>query len=573
MKGYGRSEKKYKIFDILQRGIFPLLLLLYPLLLIRQGVDVSDTTYSLGYYRFMEEMDITWVLATYLANITGAFLMKLPMGNTLLGMNFYTGLLAGAIALICYYGISKWIPSWLVFFGEVIALSLCWCPTTILYNYLTYFFFALGCILLCKAVLEEKGIYYVGAGVCLGLNVMVRFSNLAEAALIVVVWFAGWLQRDKISSVLKRTGLCMAGYLAGFGSILMVIMVNYGAGAFGSMIASLFGMAGEASDYTLGGMVSATASAYLAGLKWMAYMIPCIGAGMVMFSVRKGKMEWAKKGVYCLGILILLRFYLGQGMYSLRYYNEGCIFQWMMLFLILSVICCVAGIGGFFSKDRKERILAAMVLIVIVITPLGSNNYTYQNMNNLFLVAPYTLWVCWRVWKRTENKIQHFPWRAFMAAILLMTLVQGIGFGCTYVFRDGIYGEKRIFQVENSPVLKYMMTTEENGQSLQELIGFCKENGVGSKPLLLWGDAPGLSYILDAPSAIFTTWPEIPSNTYGQLERALMDLDWNPDIILHNEPGEGIVEGEKTDLILDYIVEEDYTCIFENKCYKIYRVL
>ena len=96
---------------------------------------------------------------------------------------------------------------------------------------------------------------------------------------------------------------------------------------------------------------------------------------------------------------------------------------------------------------------------------------------------------------------------------------------------------------------------------------------VGEKPLLFWGDAPGLSYILDTPSAIFTTWPEIPSNSYGELDRALKELEWNPDIILHNEPGRDIVEGEKTDLILDYIAEYHYTCIYENSCYKVYRLL
>ena len=86
---------------IVEKVIFPAVLLIYPLLLIHQGIDVSDTTYSLGYYRFMGEMDMTWVLATYLANVAGAFLLKLPMGNTLLGMNFYTGLLVSAIALVC----------------------------------------------------------------------------------------------------------------------------------------------------------------------------------------------------------------------------------------------------------------------------------------------------------------------------------------------------------------------------------------------------------------------------------------------------------------------------------------
>lgn len=563
--------KLHKGMGALQKIIFPAILLIYPLLLVRQGIDISDTTYSLGYYRFMDGMDITWVLATYLANVAGAFLMKLPMGDTLLGMNIYTGLLAAAIALVCYYIMSKWLPAWMVFAGEVIALSLCWCPTTILYNYLTYFFFAAGSLLLCKGLLENKNGYLLLAGLCLGWNVMVRFPNLAEAALIVVVWYNGWLNKDALAVTAKRTGWCLAGYLAGLGSVLLVIGFKYGGGAFFGMMESLFGMTGEASDYTLASMVLSTVSAYVAGLKWMGYMVPCIIAGYLLFYIRKGKYEGAKKLLYGAGILILLRFYWGRGMFSLRYHNEGCVFQWMMLFLILTLICCIAGLGGFAPEGKKGRVLAAAALVILLITPLGSNNYTYQNMNNLFFLAPYTLWVCFHIWQRTKGDSRHFPWQAFMALILFMTLVQGIGFGCNYVFRDGIYGEERNSTVENSPVLKGMYTTEENAESLTELIDFCGKNEVGVKPVLLWGDAPGLSYILDVPSAIFTTWPEIPSNTYGALDKALLELEWNPDIILHNEPGKGIVEGEKMDLILDYIAKNHYICIFENSSYKIYR--
>lgn len=552
--------------------VFPLLLLVYPLLLINQGIDISDTTYSLGYYRFMDQMDVTWVLATYLANVFGGLLMQLPMGDTLLGMNLYTGLLVSVIGLLCYYVPARWMPAWIVFIGEVIALSLCWCPTTTLYNYLTYLLFAAGSLFLCQALFSDKGRYYVLAGVCLGLNVMVRFSNLAEAALIVAVWYAGWLNRDKIGMTIKRTGLCLAGYLGGFGSVLFLIILRYGTGAFGDMISSLFGMTKEASDYTLWGMVSATADAYLVGCKWLAYMIPCIGTGVVMFWFKKGQYERMKKLFYCAGIVILLRFYWGQGMFSLRYYNEGCIFQWMMLFLILSVICCVAGISGYITKDRQERLLAAVLLIILFITPLGSNNYTYQNMNNLFLAAPYTLWVCYRVCLRMRGSV-HFAWKAFVALILLMTLVQGIGFGCRYVFRDGIYGDARDSKVENSRILKGMYTTADNARSLTELIDFCDKSSVTDKPVLLWGNAPGLSYILDVPSAIFTTWPEIPSNTYDALEQALMELEWNPAVILHNETGQPLIEGEKTDLILDYIKTHEYQCVFENKNYQIYQVV
>lgn len=565
--------KQNKLVFAAEKLVFPILLLVYPLLLINQGIDITDTTYSLGYYRFMDEMDITWVLATYLANVAGAFLMKLPMGGTLLGMNLYTGLIAGLIALICYYAAKKWFAPWAAFTGELIALSLCWCPTTTLYNYLTYLLFAAGGILLYHGIKQDKKSFYILAGICLGLNVMVRFSNLTEAALILAVWYAGWLHKERLSDVLKRTGLCIAGYIAGLGSILTVIAFRYGLGSFADMISGLFGMTNEASDYTLWGMVSATASAYFAGFKWMLYMIPCIFAGMIMFYIKKGQYEIVKKILFCIGIVLLLRFYWGQGMFSLRYYNEGSIFQWMMLFLILSVICCMAQLCGGLKTDGDEKILAAVVLIIIVFTPLGSNNYTYQNMNNLFLVAPHTLWVCRRIWLRTRKKSIHFPWQAFGALIILMTFVQGIGFGCTYVFRDGIYGDKRDARVENSRILKGMYTTRENAESLTELIAFCEENSVTESPVLLWGDAPGLSYILDVPSAIFTTWPEIPSNTYAALEEALSGLTWQPAVILHNDTGKPMAEGEKSDLILDYIAEHPYEKIFENNNYKIYRTL
>lgn len=565
--------KQNKLVFAAEKLVFPILLLVYPLLLINQGIDITDTTYSLGYYRFMDEMDITWVLATYLANVAGAFLMKLPMGDTLLGMNLYTGLIAGLIAFICYYPAKKWFAPWAAFTGELIALSLCWCPTTTLYNYLTYLLFAAGGILLYQGIKQDKKSFYILAGICLGLNVMVRFSNLTEAALILAVWYASWLHKERLSDVLKRTGLCIAGYIAGLGSILTVIAFRYGLGSFADMISGLFGMTNEASDYTLWGMVSATASAYFAGFKWMLYMIPCIFAGMIMFYIKKGQYEIVKKILFCIGIVLLLRFYWGQGMFSLRYYNEGSIFQWMMLFLILSVICCMAQLCGGLKTDGDEKILAAVVLIIIVFTPLGSNNYTYQNMNNLFLVAPHTLWVCWRIWLRTRKKSIHFPWQAFGALIILMTFVQGIGFGCTYVFRDGIYGDKRDARVENSRILKGMYTTRENAESLTELIAFCEENSVTESPVLLWGDAPGLSYILDVPSAIFTTWPEIPSNTYAALEEALSGLTWQPAVILHNDTGKPMAEGEKSDLILDYIAEHPYEKIFENNNYKIYRTL
>ena len=80
-----------------------------------------------------------WKFSTYLATATGSFFTHLPFGNTVLGLNIYTGLVKASIALIVYYACVYYfdMKPTVVFVAELMALGYCWCPTTLLYNYLS----------------------------------------------------------------------------------------------------------------------------------------------------------------------------------------------------------------------------------------------------------------------------------------------------------------------------------------------------------------------------------------------------------------------------------------------------
>lgn len=82
--------------------MFPLILLIFPLLKADQGIDLTDTGYSLGNYRFFGETGGVWTFLTYLSNVTGFWLTKLPMGHTMLGMKIYTSLAVSLLALLGY---------------------------------------------------------------------------------------------------------------------------------------------------------------------------------------------------------------------------------------------------------------------------------------------------------------------------------------------------------------------------------------------------------------------------------------------------------------------------------------
>jgi hypothetical protein len=113
-----------------------------------------------------------------------------------------------------------------------------------LYNYLSYTLFGAGALLLYFALSQGKHstLCFLLAGAALGLNVFVRFPNLSNMALIVAVWYVGFVRKEKAHNVLKQTGLCILGYLLGMGLMFGMISIKYGAGEYVNGIIRLLSM-------------------------------------------------------------------------------------------------------------------------------------------------------------------------------------------------------------------------------------------------------------------------------------------------------------------------------------------
>ena len=383
------DEKKWQQgWRYLQNMLFPLVLFLFPLIKAAEGIDLTDTGYSLGNYRFFGEGNSLWTLLTFWSNVAGYGLTKLPMGDTMLGMKLYTSLLVSMTALLGYRFFRTKMPAWLAFAGEIAAIGLCWCPTVILYNYLTYLLFLLGGILLFRGLAGGRKGALVLAGVLLGINALVRFpGNVLEAGLILALWYYGILKKKPALQMAKETGLCAAGYLAAFLTGIAVISAVYGMDAFGRMIQGVFGMTQGASDYTFGEMLLAILDAYFHGLQWMLYMILCILPGIPFLVIRQERFLNLRKIVYCVCIPLLF-FVLGKwGMYNFRYYQKEAALQWGAVFLLVAV---GVTLWMLFTRmlDDEWRLIGCIALLMILITPLGSNNHIWPVLNHLFFIAP-----------------------------------------------------------------------------------------------------------------------------------------------------------------------------------------
>ena len=574
-----------KYYNCITKWIFPIILLIYPLIKINQGVDVSDSTYSLGNYLFFERLEGTWVISTYLSNVVGWLFTKLPFGTTLLGMNLYTGLVVSGLAIGLYFLLRKWMPDWIVFIGEFVAIGFLWIPTGILYNYLTYVFFSMGAVLLYKGLVEENNKWLAAAGIMLGLNVWVRIPNLAEMALIVCVWYYSYLQKDNLSLLsskkqrtvlvyaVEKTGFCVAGYITGVVVPLIFIVIQYGFRGIAQMIQGLSQIQSGDDSYSIFSMIQATMDAYIRSGKWVAFIVAGIVLGLAMFAIQKKRFLLLKKGIYLLGIAVLLRFFWGRGMFSFRYYEDyTSMYEWGMIGLYLGIVSCVYLFIGK-GVSVQERLWGMISLVILCITPLGSNNYTYQNLNNLFLIAPITLYAfvkCFRRRYPEGKRIYMFPWKAMVAVLGCMILVQSFGFHMQFVFRDGMDGTKRDTVVTENRVTAGMKTTKANAENLSGLFLYIQTEKV-EEEAVYFGDCPGLSFLLLKPAAIDSTWPDLDSNSIDWFEKELLTLQEKPVIIMrHTEPSSQSFVPKK-ELLEEYISENQYMAVYENDGYTVYR--
>ncbi len=552
MKKLGETYGRYQGY--MENIIFPLILVIYPLLKINQGIDVSDTTYSLGNFQYFGSVDGTWMVATFLANAAGSLLMRLPFGGTLMGMYFYTALFQSVIAAAAYGALRRRIPAPLVFLGEFVALGLCWCPSVILYNYLTYLLMTVGVLLLYGGALGEgrkRRFLYTAAGVCLGANVAVRMPNVVQAAFILTVWYGAVLEgggrestdgkmrlpagaaKKRASGELWRRILgdtlwCLLGYAVGFGIPLAAICVRYGAEAYPSMVQTLFAMTEQAEDYQPASMVTGMLGDYLTGIYWLLFAGLGMAVGWVLMKARQTFFPDKKAfrilygAVYGAVWLALLRFYWGRGMFSFRYYEYSSMYYPTVLLLLLAICLAVSCLlCGQACKEKK--LLAAIVLVQILVTPLGSNNALYPIINNLFLAVPFVLWVVYD-WFRTGAD-KGWVWKAPCVLLCLFVLVQSIGFHRTFVFQDGIQGESRTMCVTAPRKAASVYTSQENGELLQELAEYAEAEELAGRAVILYGDLPGLGYLLDMPPALSTFWPDLDSYRMAEYEEDMARLE------------------------------------------------
>ena len=568
-----------KAYAVVTGILFPVFILLFCFVKVNQGVDITDSTYSLTNFMFADKMDVMWYVSTFYANLTGGLLIKLPMGNTLLMMNVYTGVFKAVTALIAYFFFVKTVkvPRELSFIGTIAAVGLCWCPTTILYNYMTYLLFFAGVVFLYKGIISEKNSLLIVAGFFLGANVWVRFSNLCEAALITALWAYCLIKDKTFKESFVKTMYCVAGYVLGIIPGAVLVGVKRGFGSIYTGISDLFGMTEEAASYSVSGMFMQTLRTYVQTWPWMEITFFMLVLALLAFLVLPAKLSWLR---YLLGTVITVGFCFflyRKNLFTTDYRDYASIYRFGALILAIMLIWFI--IHALNRKNAfEERILAFIGIVIIAITPLGSNNDIYSNLNNMFFVFPLFFFLMVRFVSGNEY------FRGIRLSILLLTLLfvcQSVLFGFNFTFRDGNYFAPRSAKITDIPAAKGMMTTEENKKLMDSFMESFKSENLSGKGVLLYGNVSGLGFYTGELPVISTAWPSLDSFSTDKFEKEINELEERidkggsvlPAVIIGSEELDGILSNpanKKQSILKDFVSKYNYTEVYGGEKFSVF---
>ncbi len=512
-------------------ALFIVVLALYPMRHVNIGLDLWDTGYNYSNFEYMgpQSMDSMWLFSTYLSTAVGHLFTLLPFGKTLIGMNVYTALFPAGTAILSYFFCTRKLEMdpILTFVGEMVTLSLCWCPTSLIYNFLTYLFMHLVIILLYLGMTEEKKGFLAIAGALLGLNVFVRFSNLPEIVFIVAIWAYGIVcmlkvrkeGKAKVLAEVKtgavRTLIFLAGYIGAVAVFIGYISIRNGFSEYTSGIKRLFDIPKLSYHYSSKEMLASLIFGYLRNTKWVAALLGFMAVS-ALFSFFAGKFGGKEKkgvaGVFwilsLLSVISSIVFLFLTGFFAEKCTDgasiniPGTVLTYLMMILGIYVI-----FAGFEKFSEKEKLIAGLVILLILVTPIGSNNGIVLTFNNLFIALPWFLATCLKVFGKPVLAVAGGVIAAFCAVCFVRFAI----FGANYVFVDAQPAVDTDYTVDGPKTLRGVKMSKERADAISGLYEYAAGKGLyGKSEIITYGYIPALSFYLQMPPA-FNSWPDLES--------------------------------------------------------------
>lgn len=587
------------------------LLIVYPLFFIFQGLDFTDQGYWLtGYQRIFEDpQSVTIMMPTWLSLVIG-------------GLVDLTGY--GVISFRIAFVVVVWITIYLTYrllrecfdrrqilfplFVTLVYINK-WGVNWVSYNDLSALFFLVATIALWFGLQNKNAKWMLLSGAVIGLGVYLRIPNVTGIALIVPIFFAGWLYGWRIRFSIRFVLVLLMGIACGLLVGLLVMHLLGHLSYFFDILAILQNQVAQPGyHHSSSILLNLFIHDHIRALGYAFFVIVVI---FVIAWVKKQQFNnESYRNKYChlgmrlggIAIAIILAIYLEQGL-RYRCAMPGFCYAVLMLGLFIEIK----------RNNPSHALLYFIALILLLIVPLGSNNGIGNAIYGSWLALPLSIMIIMRLpedhpsgsiysgtfhnknsllknktlvlpitnVKEIRNFQKRFATTGFYKVIVGAILLFSGHLAYVSTYRDSEDRGALSYGVA-VPELMYVLTSKERSKVVGELL--VELNGI-IKPgdyLLAVGDIPMLNYLTHTRPFLSSSWTGILSQE--QLASDLIEVKKNGKILpvivrtkgsVHNPEWPNVeinnnYHGDNEALIGEFMLNNGYRPKWENQWFEIW---
>lgn len=568
---------KHQIIN--QENIPYLLSFIYPLLLIWQGLDVTDTGFFLSNYQlFFEDNQLHSIYIVWLTNVIGGIWWNW-FGN--LGVIGFK-LLWVFMIWICFYltyrlfkpYTTKHVLGWVLFITLLVATN----RNAIFFNYntITSLLYIAGAWTLMEGIRQDSRHFLMISGFLLGISVFARLPNLLGIGLAAIIVIHGILTNRSFQTMRNDLLVFSLGVVISVSVVFIAMEWLNHRQLFIAQVQQLFSLTKmENYHHSTGYLLSLFLKDNIAaGISGIAAMSGIIGISIVAQKLFKPKSWLWWLSIFGLAVIAAIAFILWHGFW-----------RWMVPGIIYLIL--IGYIFGFIKQSIEYRILALIALGVFFLVQAGSNNSIYNTIYAMWIALPIVLLF---FIQQTTITIGHWKWSSesfYYAKVLILVafFLSAIAQSVSYTYRDSQNRLEMTATVEH-PLLTGILTTNDRAQVMQELLDELPKYLKPGDVLLAYEGIPLIYFLTQTHPYLYDSWPLLknPTDFKKLLEKAELERSDIPIVVrakaltsARDWPNNSFdhrlktYESEKINsrLIEDFLNRHQYVKIWENRFFEI----
>lgn len=214
------------LFENMSMTGFLLLVILYQVIFMFQGLDFLDEGFTATFYQqfFNDPASVQYNFMYWLSGLVGGTFVYFFPETGLLGLRFLAILFTTASILVVYYMLKDYLNKGYLRIGLLlVAMCACHNPKIFHYNFLSVLLYTSTASLLFRGLKRDRIWMLIVAGALVGMDAFTRVPSIVNLGLIITIIFYGILSKTAIKKIIVQSSSFLAGFCFSLAAMLLLI--------------------------------------------------------------------------------------------------------------------------------------------------------------------------------------------------------------------------------------------------------------------------------------------------------------------------------------------------------------